>query len=111
MNVIGPQACHKHIGLRLFLDYIVKGSEEISKKLPAIYCKVFGSRRVYGQIQYMYITVYFMGAWNYEKSPITSRKDRAEKNHSITVECLGFFATSKEHFEPQLYYLHRQTAS
>lgn len=31
MNVIGPQVCHKHIGLRLFLDYIVKGSEEISK--------------------------------------------------------------------------------
>lgn len=31
MNVIGPQACHQHIGLQLFLDYIVKGSEEGSK--------------------------------------------------------------------------------
>lgn len=110
MNVIGPQVCHKHIGLRLFLDYIVKGSEEISKNCLQFTAGCWEVDK-YGQIQYMYITVYFMGAWNYEKSSITSRKDRAEKNHSLTVECLGFFATSKEQFEPQLHYLHRQTAS
>lgn len=36
MNVIGPQACHQHLGLQLFLDYIVKGSEKGSKN-----CKQF----------------------------------------------------------------------
>lgn len=31
VNVIGPQACHQHISLQLFLDYIVKGTVEGSK--------------------------------------------------------------------------------
>lgn len=42
MNVIGPQACHQHTGLQLFLDYIVKGSEEGSNNCMQFNWRVFG---------------------------------------------------------------------
>ncbi len=48
MNVIGPQACHQHTGLQLFLDYIVKGSEDASKNCKRFYRRVFGGKCVCG---------------------------------------------------------------
>lgn len=86
MNVIGPQACHKHIGLRLFLDYIVKGSKEISKN-----CLQFtaGCLEVDVYMDKYSICILLFILW--EPGTMKSHPSLQEKNHSLTVECLFFF--------------------
>lgn len=37
MNVIGPRACHQHMGPQLLFDYIVKGSDGGKERLQAVW--------------------------------------------------------------------------